>query len=291
MLTKYPFTFLQKIILFITLGFLSFSGCTYKAQTTPKKDLSDYSKKSFNLYSVKSEISMGNRLMAGHQKTLEKQKIAVNPKESKALLKRANAIAKRLAPHTDLPNLPYEVHYFKADKIVNAYCLPGGKMGVFSGLFDPKKGLVNPKDDDELAAILAHEMAHAALRHGTRKVSKTQGLGVLGMVVRAGISKTAGSAYAEIFEQAVGIGFDFYLPSYSRRFEREADQAGLYYMSRAGYNPKAAIRLWKRAAQRNSKKEKKTSVFASHPPSGERYKRLEYWLPQAQSYYEAAKKK
>ena len=188
----------------------------------------------------------------------------------------------KVAAKSDLPSLPYEVHIFDKPDVVNAFCMPGGKIGVFSGLFDREKGLVDINDDDQLAAVLSHEIAHATLRHITRRLTTYQGINIFGGLASIGLGEGVGANARVIFEQAFTVGVNLYLPSYSRKHELEADRAGFSYMSKAGYDPQAAINLWKKAAAKGGKNSKKTDFFASHPSDASRAKALEGWLADAE---------
>jgi predicted Zn-dependent protease len=162
-------------------------------------------------------------------------------------------------------------------------------MMVFTGLWDPKKGLVRKGNEEELAAVLSHEMAHANARHVTEMVSRGMTIGLIGTAAQAAIYHGAGSTAAGAFGQAANLGFNIYFPMYSRGNETEADKVGLMYMAKAGYDPRVAVRLWERAA--HSKNRKPYTIFASHPQSGQRAATLRRMLPKVMPVYEANKKK
>lgn len=241
--------------------------------------LTDYKKSFYDLYSINSDISLGEQVMKEQIKEFNKKNVAVDPAKEAALKTRIEGIVKKLAAVSDHPNFPYEVHIFDKTDVVNAFCMPGGKIGVFTGLFDEKKGLIDKNSDDEIAAVLGHEMAHANMRHVTRQVSKMQSFGFLGQIASVAIGQTAGLDWQRGFETVLSYGVNLYMPSYTRSFEREADQVGFYYMAKAGFKPEAAIDVWKRAAKR--KDGNNSSFFSSHPSNGERAANLEGWLAEA----------
>lgn len=249
--------------------------------TVPKVHLSDYKRQFFNLYSKNDDVRLGEYFMELQIKEFKRQKIGVDLPKHSTIKSRVEEIVKKIAVVSDNPGLPYEVHIFDMPKVVNAFCMPGGKIGVFTGLFDREKGLVDENNDDQIAAVIGHEIAHATLRHVTRRLTKLQGFGFLGNVASLAIGQGIGQNAQYIFEQVFSLGATLYLPSYSRKYERDADQAGFYYLARAGFNPQAAIDIWSRAAERGGKNAKKTDFFASHPASGERAKTLESWLSEA----------
>ncbi|MBF0104718.1 MAG: M48 family metallopeptidase [Deltaproteobacteria bacterium] len=231
----------------------------------------EYKRTHFNHYSINDEIAIGEKFIKEQELAFEKRKLKVNPPEWAQYKKRIDAIVARLAPVSDLPHLPYEVTLFDKPDVANAYCFPGGKIGVFTGLFDTDKGLIDPKKDDEIAAVLAHEMAHAGLRHVTRQMTTYNSVSLVGSLVTLGLSQGVGQNWAYLAGQVFNTGTFLAMPSYSRKHEREADKVGFYYLAKAGFNPMAAITVWERAALKaKSKGKDKTSFFASHPASGER---------------------
>lgn len=253
--------------------------------STPKikNRLWQYKTKHFNYYSLQDEIEIGERFMADQKKAFEKKKLRINPVEYEPIRKRIDAIVKRLAAVSDIPKLPYEVVIFEKDDVPNAYCLPGGKIGVFTGIFDKDKGLIDKNSDDQIAAVLGHEIAHATLRHVTRRLTTYNSLGLIGSVVSLGVGRGLGQNWGYLADQVFSTGTFLYLPSYSRKHEKEADKVGFYYMTKAGFNPQAAIDVWIKAAQQKSKQSgnTKTSFFDSHPASGERATYLKLYLPDA----------
>lgn len=242
----------------------------------------DYKKNHPNMYSLKDEVKIGEQVMEQQLKIFRHEKVVVNPGSHAALKQRLDRVVAKLAVQSDHPNFPYEVYLFDKPKIINAYSLPGGKFGVFTGLFDPTKGLINPNDENEIAAVMAHEMAHATLRHVTRRVTAMNAWGFLGSLASVALGQGVGNQAAGIFNEVFSFGTTLYLPSYSRKFEKQADQVGLYYMAKAGYDPNAAIRVWQRAAERKKGDGNRTHFFSSHPANGERARYLQQWLLDAE---------
>ncbi|MBI5299932.1 MAG: M48 family metallopeptidase [Deltaproteobacteria bacterium] len=268
----------------LTIGFLlifsalSLSGCA-KDYVTGKSTL--------NYYSLSSDIELGNYVMAQQLKSLKQNDKSIDMEADSTELQRIRKIVKKIAAVSHIPTLPYEVHLADVD-IVNAWCAPGGKMMVYTGLWQPRKGLVQEGNEDELAAVLAHEIAHATARHVTETISKATTFQMAGAVASAIITEAGSPAGSDLFQQIFYGGLNVYLPSYSRKNESEADAIGIIYMAAAGYNPQAAVNLWERAAKES--KNDKTSIFASHPSSGERAKNLKKLLPKAMEVYKAALK-
>ncbi len=160
----------------------------------------------------------------------------------------------------------------------NAFCLPGGKVAVYSGIF---QFIAN---EAELAAVVAHEIAHALARHGGERMSwaQLQQMGTLGLR-----SAGAGATWETIY--GLGTEFGVMLP-FSRKHEHEADSIGLILQARAGYHPSAAITFWQKfgAGKTPSMIEKWAST---HPGGEERIANLQQLLPQALREYEKAPQK
>lgn len=255
-----------------------------KSKPKSSKNLWDYRVDYKNLYSLDKDIQIGTYYMERMKSSFKSK--GVDLKKHSALRARIQRIVNKLASHSDRPGLPFEVHIFEAPTVVNAFCIPGGKIGVFTGLFDKSKGLVDIKNDNEIAAILAHEIAHATLRHSTRKATSQQSLSLVGSLLGSVIGEGGSRLGQAAFESMFTLGTTLFLPSYSRKHESEADRAGFYNMAKAKFNPQAAIDVWERAAARNKNpKKNKSDLFASHPSNGERAKKLRKWLDQANAIY------
>lgn len=245
------------------------------------KHLWDYKRSHFNYYSIGDEIQIGERFMKDQIKAFEKKNLKVNPPEQEKLRQRIIKIVNRLAAVSDIPKLPYEVTLFEKNDVSNAYCLPGGKIGVFTGIFDKEKGLIDPNNDDQIASVMGHEIAHATLRHVTRRLTTYNSIGVLGSLVSLGVGQGLGQNWGYLADQVFSTGTFLYLPSYSRKHEKEADKVGLYYMAKAGFKGEAAVDVWIKAAQQKKDGKTKTSFFDSHPASGERANYLRGFLSDA----------
>lgn len=252
---------------------LAASGCAHDYVT---------GKSSYNWYKLQDDVKLGNQVLNAQLQSFEKQKVPVDPPEDRVQSERLQAMVNRIAKVSHLPDLPYEVHLADAP-VVNAWAAPGGKMMVYSGLWDPKKGLVNEESDDEIAAVLAHEISHVTARHVTESLTQNMTVALAGAVASSAIAAGGSVQGSNLFGEFFSTGYNIYAPSYSRKNESEADRIGLFYMAKAGYDPKAAVTVWQRASQ---KKGDAGSIFASHPSSGERAKNLEKYLPEALAIYQ-----
>lgn len=277
---------------FLSVCLLVVSACASTGKTiemagAPGHRLWDYKKSHFNMYSWADEVKIGEAVQKRQIESFEKKHLAVDPPAKDSLKKRVEAIVSRLAKVSDMPEFPYEAHIYDKPDVVNAFCMPGGKIGVFTGIFAHEKGLINESSDDEIAAVLSHEIAHATLRHVTRQMTTAGGLNILGGLISIGVGTGAGGHWQSVFNQVFSTGAQLYLPNYTRAHEAEADQVGLYYMTKAGFDPAAAVRIWERAAKRGE--HAKTSFFSTHPGSLDRAAYLRKYLVDAREVREQMK--
>lgn len=164
-------------------------------------------------------------------------------------------------------------------KEINAWCMPGGKVVVYTGL------LPVARDDAGLAVVLGHEIAHAIARHGNERMS--QGLLVeLGGAALSEAIRTQPAATQQLFMRSFGIGTQVgILLPYSRTHEKEADRLGLIFMAMAGYDPRVAIDFWHRmaAAQQGPRP---PEILSTHPSDATRIAYLQEIMPEALAYYQ-----
>jgi len=163
------------------------------------------------------------------------------------------------------------------DKAVNAWCMPGGKVVVYTGL------LPVTQNEAALAVVMGHEITHAVAHHGNERMSQValaQGLQVAGNIFTQNRSQ-ANAIFNNVFAPAAQVGV--LLPN-SRNQEYEADRIGLIFAAIAGYNPQEAIPFWQRMAAA-SNGQKPPEFLSSHPADDNRISRLREIMPEALSYY------
>jgi predicted Zn-dependent protease len=166
----------------------------------------------------------------------------------------------------------------------NAFALPGGKVGIYTGI------LSITKDETGLATVIGHEVAHASKSHGAERMSRALAIQFGGSAISALLS---GTEISDNKKQAVttvyglGMNLGVALPN-SRVQESEADQIGLLYMARAGYDPAQAVEFWKRFKEINDAQGTSTPWFLrTHPLDQTRIDQLQEWLPAAKREYRA----
>lgn len=217
-------------------------------------------KQELHLISQSQEIQLGQKNYPFAQQS-QGGEYNVDP----GLSRYVSQVGQRLARVSDRPDLPYEFVVLN-NSVPNAWALPGGKIAVNRGL------LLQLHNEAELAAVLGHEIVHAAARHGAQAMERgllTQiGITALGVAV-AGDNR---GAQSDLIVGAAAVGAQLISSTYSRKDELQADHFGMFYMARAGYDPRAAIELQKTFVRlANDKRQDWLSgLFASHPPSSAR---------------------
>jgi predicted Zn-dependent protease len=225
------------------------------------------------LVSPVDEAELGLRAFA----QLKQQEGIVASGKNAAMVQRVGERISKVAP---LPNARWEFVLFEDDS-PNAFALPGGKVGVNTGI------LPITADEAGLATVIGHEVAHALARHGAERMSHA----MLVQLGEAGLSAALGAdagVSRDLVLQAYGVGTQLgvMLP-YSRTQELEADQLGLLLMARAGYDPREAIGFWKRFAAYNAERGGAPPAFLStHPLDQQRIAQLERLMPRALAEYE-----
>ena len=175
---------------------------------------------------------------------------------------------------------------------VNAWCMPGGKMAVYTGIMPVLK------TEGALAAVMGHEVAHATLRHGKEGYSRAVKGNIAGAVL-GGAAIIGGQLLCKtdtckkistLGGAAAGLAVTFFQRKYGRADETSADKEGQLYMARAGYDPAEAVEVWKRMAA-NKKGGAPPEILSTHPADDRRRDQLQGWLPTAQKIYEQAPQK
>ncbi|MDR2673749.1 MAG: M48 family metallopeptidase [Opitutaceae bacterium] len=184
----------------------------------------------------------------------------------------------------DIANAEWEFVVFDSEQ-VNAFALPGGKVGVYTGL------LKLAASDDELACVMGHEIAHVTSRHGAERVSQSQLVSIGGQLGQAYMNyKGVGAEKQNQLMSLYGLGAQVgALLPYSRLHETEADTIGLRFAAAAGYDPRAAAVFWKKMAAKNSGGST-PSWLSTHPSDQSRIANLEKLAPQYLPLYENARK-
>ena len=256
---------MQKYFLFIILTVFITTACA----TTPVSNRSV-----LILIPQSQEISLGKQ---SYDQILKEE----TESEDAQLNQIVSRVGQRIVAVSDMPKLEWEFKLIDSEK-KNAFALPGGKVAIYSGL------LSVAKNEAGLATIMSHEIAHVIARHGAQRM--TQQMLLQGAMLGAGLSMK-NNTQRNIILSALGVGvlYGFTLP-FSRSHESEADQIGLLYMSKAGYDPNEALQFWQRFSQ--VKGGKAPPEWAStHPADATRMQGLRNYLSRAKYDYQNVKTK
>lgn len=264
---------------------ICFSSLVTGCATTTNKSASGVERKQFVLLPSSYVNNMSAQSYVATLKEADnKKKLNTDPIK----LERVRTISNRLIKQTtvfrpDANTWKWEVNVEQNDQL-NAYCMPGGKIMVFTGLMDKLQ-----TSDDELAAVIGHEIAHALREHGRERMSiaAVQQVGLVGLAAMASTSKNKAAGLG-VQAAAMGTTLFFALPN-SREQEREADKMGLELSARSGYNPNAAITLWKKMSEQGGSKP--PEFLSTHPSNEHRIEDLSAMIPSMMPLYEAAKAK
>ncbi len=267
------------LIFLLTVLSALLNGCA----TTTNTGAVGVERKQFMMLSEKQVESMSLQSYNQSLKTAnDKKTLNTDP----VLVERIRGISNRLIAQTtvfrpDAKNWKWDVNVEKNDQ-VNAYCMPGGKIMVYSGLVDKLKAT-----DDELAAVIGHEISHALREHGRERMSlayaEKGGIALLAAVLGSTKNTQTGVALGAA---TLGTQLFFALPN-SRTQETEADRMGLELAARAGFNPNAAISLWTKMAQNGGKKP--AEFLSDHPSDKTRIEDLSNLIPTVMPLYDQAK--
>lgn len=221
-----------------------------------------------NFLDQKDELSLGRQAA---RQVLQSEKPSRDPVKVAAV----NRVGRAIASVANMPNAQWEFYVIDKDE-PNAFCLPGGIIFVYSGIFK------YARNDDQLAAVIGHEVAHALARHGAERVSRQMAVALPGVAVGSVIgmqSPALGQAFARVY--GIGAQVGYALP-HSRSQEIEADRIGLILMAKAGYEPEAAVSFWQGMSRAGGAKP--PAFLSTHPGGEARIQAIIKALPEARSY-------
>ena len=229
-----------------------------------------------NMFTVQDDVVMGAQAYEEIQST--SPVIHSGPAVNQVERVTARLVNSALKTGPEIAHLfEWEVCVIDADDTVNAFCLPGGKMAVYTGIL-PIAG-----SDTGLAVVLGHEIAHATRRHGTQRATRgvLTAIGVEIFTESVEISTNEEERELATILAKVGLGLPF-----SREHELEADRLGLVYMAAAGYDPREAVKFWQRMAAGGG--EAPPEWLSTHPSDATRIQKIEALLPEVIPIYETA---
>lgn len=248
----------MKLLSTILVGLL-LVGCT-KTPVTNRTQ--------FMMISPDQEMALG---ATEAKKVVEISKVSTDKK----LQDRVKRIGERIAAVSGRSDFAWEFTVID-DATPNAFCLPGGKVFFYTGI------LKITENDDQIATVMGHEIAHALARHGAERMSMQSASNIGAQVLAAALNVPA--QYQNLYAQAYGVTSQvgLILP-YSRKFEHEADQIGVYLMYKAGYNPAQALKFWENMARLSKSSQKPPAFLSTHPADDERIREIREYIAQLPS--------
>lgn len=221
---------------------------------------------------------------AAFQKMQEDAKISKDKEKIQRVERIGRRVLRAAGPSGDLPPPEdWKFVVFDNDEMVNAFAMPGGKVGVYTGL------MKLADNDDQLAVVIAHEVAHVSARHGNERVSQAVTVSGIGAGLNVAL-KDQDRETRQLVMAAYGLGAQFgALLPYSRLHESEADEIGLTYMARAGYDPRAAPRFWQKMKSESEGKSP-PEFLSTHPSHDTRIDKMQELMPRALKIYRKQKR-
>jgi predicted Zn-dependent protease len=238
-------------------------------------------RKSLRLIPSSELLSLSDQEYA---KVLKESKLSTDRRQAQMVTRVGQRIAraaedflKESQAESKIKDYQWEFNVIKDDKTANAWCMPGGKVAVYTGI------LPFTRNDTGLAVVLGHEVAHAIAEHGNERMSQAL-VAQLGGVALAVALNEQPEETQQLFMAAYGITANVAaLLPYSRLHENEADRIGLTLMAKAGYNPNEAVRFWQ---EMNEKGGSRPPTFLStHPAPESRIEKIKSYIPEAMRYY------
>lgn len=269
-MSRFIGTLTNFIALALTLAILT--GCATSPYT---------GRRTISLVPRSDVLKMG---LTEYRKVIQEAKLSTDRRKIKMLYRvgariarSAEAFMRDSGQAAKIPGYRWEFNLIDDPEQVNAWCMPGGKIAVYTGL------LPVTRDETGLAVVIGHEVAHALAEHGRERMSQTLLTQLGGVALSVALADKA-PAVQQGFMTAYGLGAQVgYILPYSRTHEYEADRIGLILAAQAGYDPRAAIGLWQR--MNDQAKTRTPELLATHPAPDSRIREIKRYLPEAMRYY------
>lgn len=274
------FSSTRRLQAWAAVGLVALAAGCQSVQTTSAGAVGIERKQAMSALVSEADMRKGSEQAYAQVLGQARQKGALNT--DAALTQRVRAIAQRMIPATasfrpDAPSWKWEVNVLQSDQL-NAWCMPGGKIAFYSGIITRLS-----LSDDEIAAIMGHEIAHALREHARERASEQQAAGLLIGVGAAllGVGQAGSDLGQMAYKVAVGM------PN-SRAHETEADRIGVELAARAGYDPRAAITLWQKMAKGAGGGP--PQFLSTHPSAETRQRDLGVYAERVMPLYQAARR-
>jgi predicted Zn-dependent protease len=238
-------------------------------------------RKSLNLVSDSELLSLSieqyNQVLRKSKLSTDPEKVQMVKRVGEEIARASEAFLKDSGMESEVKNYKWEFNLIEDDKTVNAWCMPGGKVAVYTGI------LPFTQNEKGLAVVMGHEIAHAIAKHGNERMSQALLAQLGGLVLSVALS-TQSAETSSLFLAAYGVTTDVgVLLPYSRLQESEADRIGLILMAKAGYDPREAIPFWQRMNEKGG--DRPPEFLSTHPAPETRINDLQELIPEAMKYY------
>jgi len=238
-------------------------------------------RKSLNLIPSSELLSLSDQQYAEVLKesklSTDRRQVQMVTRVGKRIANAAEEFLRGTRAEKKLKNYQWEFNVIKDDKTANAWCMPGGKVAVYTGI------LPFTRNEAGLAAVLGHEVAHAIAEHGNERMSQAL-VAQLGGVALAVALNEQPNETQQIFMAAYGVTANVAaLLPYSRLHENEADRIGLTLMAKAGYDPHEAVRFWEAMNEKGGSRP--PTFLSTHPAPETRIEKIKSYIPEAMQHY------
>jgi predicted Zn-dependent protease len=238
-------------------------------------------RKSLSLIPDSELVSLSNdqyaKVLKESKLSTDQQEVQMVTRVGKRIATSAEGFLKESGAGDKIKNYKWKFNVIEDDKTVNAWCMPGGKVAVYTGI------LPVTKNETGLAVVLGHEVAHAIAEHGNERMSQALLAQLGGVALEVALEKQQNET-RQIFMAAYGAtaNVGILLP-YSRLHESEADRIGLTLMAKAGYDPHEAVRFWQAMSAQGGSRP--PTLLSTHPAPESRIEKIKSYIPEAMRYY------
>ena len=238
-------------------------------------------RKSLNLIPSSELLSLSDQqyteVLGESKLSTDRQKVRMVNRVGTRIAGAAEEFLRESQAENKIANYQWEFNVIEDDKTVNAWCMPGGKVAVYTGIFP------YTRNETGLAVVVGHEVAHAIAEHGNERMSQAL-LAQLGAVALAVALEEQPEETQQLFMAAYGVTANVAaLLPYSRLHENEADRIGLTLMAKAGYNPNEAVRFWQTMSEQGGSRP--PTLLSTHPAPESRIEKIKSFIPEAMRHY------
>lgn len=232
--------------------------------------------------SLVSDDEMTTMSFQQYKEVISKSKLSTNAAQTQMVKSVGQRIQRGVEQYMAQNNLSQQLNGYQWEfnliesKEVNAWCMPGGKVAVYTGI------LPVTQDENGLAVVMGHEIAHAIAKHGNERMSQAMVAEGLGSSIQAAMGQNP-STTKNLFMTAFGVGSQLKMLQFGRKQESEADRLGLIFMAMAGYDPRGAVNFWQRMAAQSQGAP--PEFLSSHPADATRINDIQNEMTEALKYY------